>query len=190
MLHYPLMFLGIKLSAGISSVAIAVQLYAPFSVLIAALFLRERVGRRRLLGLALAFGGVVVIGFEPSVYERLTAFFCVVGGALSMGLAIVLIARTQGIPILTLQAWMALMSLGPLLLLSLAFEGNPAEALAGAGWLQWATVAYTAIVGTIHQPRRLVLPAAHLPGQRGVDAAADGTGVRRRPGHAWFSAKC
>lgn len=148
-LHYPLMFLGIKLSAGISSVAIAVQLYAPFSVLIAALFLRERVGRRRLLGLALAFGGVVVIGFEPSVYERLAAFLCVVGGALSMGLAIVLIARTQGIPILTLQAWMALMAVGPLLLLSLAFEGNPTEALAGAGWLSWAMVAYTAIVGTI-----------------------------------------
>ena len=66
-----------------------------------------------------------------------------------MGLAIVLISRTHGIPILTLQAWMALMAVGPLLLLSVAFEGNPVEGLAGATWLQWGTVVYTAIAGTI-----------------------------------------
>ena len=148
-IHYPLMLLGVKLSAGISSVAIAVQLYAPFSVLIAVLFLGERFGRRRLVGLVLAFGGVVVIGFEPTVLDRLAALLCVIGGALSMGLAIVLISRTHGIPILTLQAWMALMAVGPLLLLSVAFEGNPVEGLAGATWLQWGTVVYTAIAGTI-----------------------------------------
>ena len=148
-MHYPLMFIGVKLSAGISSVAIAVQLYAPFSVLVAALFLGEPVGVRRLVGLLLAFGGVGIIGFEPSIFERLPALLCVIGGALSMGLAIVLISRTQGIPILTLQAWMALMALGPLMLLSIVFEGNPVDAIASASWLQWGTVVYTATAGTI-----------------------------------------
>ncbi len=149
LLHYPLMLIGIKLSAGISSVAIAVQLYAPFSVLIAALFLREQVGWQRLIGLVLAFGGIVVIGFEPSVFARLPALLSVIAGALSMGLAIVLISRTGGIPILTLQAWMSLMSLPPLLLLSVVFEGNPVDRLVGASWLEWSTIVYTAIAANI-----------------------------------------
>ena len=148
-LHYPLMFIGIKLSAGVSSVAIAVQLYSPFSVLVAAIFLREPVGWQRAIGLVLAFGGVVVIGFEPNVFERLDALLFVVGGALSMGLAIVLISRTGGIPILTLQAWLSLMSLGPLIVLSTLFEGNPIDAFIDATWLEWGTIAYTAIAANI-----------------------------------------
>ncbi|MDA0262186.1 MAG: DMT family transporter [Proteobacteria bacterium] len=111
LLHYPLMFIGLKLSVGVSSVAVAIQLYAPFSVLIAALLLRERVGWQRMLGMALAFSGVVVIGFEPSVFARLPALLMVITSAPSMGIAIVMISRTGGIPILTLQAWLALFSL-------------------------------------------------------------------------------
>ena len=148
-LHYPLMFIGIKLSAGVSSVAIAVQLYSPFSVLIAAIFLRERVGWRRLIGLVLAFGGVVAIGLEPSVFERLDALLYVIAGALGMGIAIVMISRTGGIPILTLQAWMSLMTLAPLIFLSALFEGNPIDAIVAATWLEWGTIAYAAVAANI-----------------------------------------
>ena len=148
-LHYPLMFIGLKLSVGVSSVAIAIQLYAPFSVLIAALFLREPVGWQRLIGLLLAFSGVVVIGFEPAVFARLPALLCVVAGALSMGIAIVMISRTGGIPILTLQAWMAMMSLGPLLVLSIIFEGNPVDTAVVATWFEWGTIIYAAIAANI-----------------------------------------
>jgi O-acetylserine/cysteine efflux transporter len=54
----------------VASVAIATQLGVPFTTLMSVLFLGEVIRWRRWLGIALAFAGVAVIGFQPGMLEH------------------------------------------------------------------------------------------------------------------------
>jgi O-acetylserine/cysteine efflux transporter len=147
--HFGLMFVGMRLSAGAASVALIAQLHVPFSIILAMIFLKERVTGRRLAGTVLAFAGVAVIGFDPTVFAHLEALPFVVLGALAIGAGVVLIPGTRGVPIVTLQAWMGVMSMPPLLLLSLVFESGQVAALGTATVEQWGALLFVAIGATV-----------------------------------------
>ncbi len=147
--HFGLMFVGMRLSAGAASVALIAQLHVPFSIILAMIFLKERLSTRRLAGTALAFAGVAVIGFDPTVFAHLEALPFVVLGALAIGLGVVLIPGTRGVPIVTLQAWMGVISLPPLLLLSLVFESGQIAALGAATLEQWGALLFVAVGATV-----------------------------------------
>jgi len=70
--HFGVMFLAISISDGVGAVAIAAQLTVPFSTILAIIFLKESVGWKRVTGVAISFGGVLVIGWsgtsKPSDY--------------------------------------------------------------------------------------------------------------------------
>jgi len=76
-LHFSLVFAGLEASGDIASVAIASQLYVPFSTVLALFLLGETLDARRVVGIALAFGGVLVIGFDPVVFRHLDALLLV-----------------------------------------------------------------------------------------------------------------
>ncbi|MDQ2694409.1 MAG: DMT family transporter [Pseudomonadota bacterium] len=143
--HFSLIFLGLARSGDVSSVAIAAQLYVPFSALLAMLVLGETLGWRRILGIAVAFGGVLVIGFDPIVFNHLDALLLIIGAALVMAVATVQMRRLQGVGVFTLQAWIGLVGTPCLLLLSLIFEDGQWAALRSAGWLDLAAPAYSAV---------------------------------------------
>ncbi|HXH02259.1 MAG TPA: EamA family transporter [Candidatus Competibacteraceae bacterium] len=143
--HFALMFLGLSASADVSSVAIAGQLYVPFSALLAVLWLGERLDAKRLIGIATAFAGVLVIGFDPIVFQHLDALAYIVGASVMMALATVQMRRIQGVGVFTLQAWVALLGAPGQLLLSAWLEQGQWAAIASASWLEWAAPAYSAI---------------------------------------------
>jgi O-acetylserine/cysteine efflux transporter len=70
-LQFALMFLGISISSSMSAVAIAGQLGVPFMTLLSIAILGEQVGWRRWSGILLSFAGVMVIGFNPEVFDSL-----------------------------------------------------------------------------------------------------------------------
>jgi len=57
-------------STNVSALAIAGQLGAPFSLILAIIFLGERVHKYRIAGMALAFAGVVMIVFDPNAVNE------------------------------------------------------------------------------------------------------------------------
>jgi O-acetylserine/cysteine efflux transporter len=128
-IHFGLVFAGLAASGDVASVAIATQLYVPFSALLAVLFLKERPGWQRLLGIGTAFAGVLVIGFDPIVFDHLDALALIVAAAMAMAVATILMRRVQGVGVFNLQAWIALFATPCLFVLSLLFEHG-----------QWATV--------------------------------------------------
>ena len=73
-------------------------------------------------GIALAFGGVLVIGFDPVVFRHLDALLLVTAGAAAMALATIQMRRLRGVGVFALQAWIALCATPALALLSLLFE--------------------------------------------------------------------
>ena len=68
-LHFGLNFVALRVAGDISSVAIALQSYIPMSALFAVWFLGERIGWRTGAGIAVAFAGVMVLGFDPLVLD-------------------------------------------------------------------------------------------------------------------------
>ena len=148
-IHFSLIFAGLEASGDIASVAIASQLYVPFSALLAVMFLDERLGRRRLLGMASAFGGVLVIGLDPLVFNHLDALLLITAGALAMAVATIQMRRLQGVGVLALQGWIALCATPALALLSLLFEDGQWAGVRSATLREWATPLYSALAASL-----------------------------------------
>ncbi|MDS4022716.1 MAG: DMT family transporter [Candidatus Competibacter sp.] len=144
-LHFSLVFAGLEASGDIASVAIASQLYVPFSALLALLTLGEVLDWRRWLGIASAFGGVLVIGFDPVVLQHLHALLLITAGALAMAVATIQMRRLRGVSVFVLQAWIAVCATPALALLSLLFERGQWTAIRTATWLELAAPFYSAI---------------------------------------------
>ncbi|CDH46601.1 Permease of the drug/metabolite transporter (DMT) superfamily [Candidatus Contendobacter odensis Run_B_J11] len=144
-LHFGMIFVGLKASGDIASVAIASQLYVPFSALLAVIWLGERLDHRRGAGIAAAFAGVLVIGFDPTVLAHLDALAWIASAALVMAVATILMRRLVGVSVFALQAWIGAVATPCLLILSLLLEQGQMAALHSASWLNFATPFYSAI---------------------------------------------
>ncbi len=146
-IQYSLTFTGLRdLDASIA--IIVVQLEVPFGALLAAIFLKDRIGWRRAFGMALAFVGVSLIAGEPRVQQNMMPMFLVVGGAFTWAAGQVMIKTLGRVGGFTLIAWVAVMSAPQLFVASFLFEDGQLDAIAGAGWIGWGTVVYLGLVMT------------------------------------------
>lgn len=143
-LHFSLQYTALKLADDVSTIAIVSQLTLPFAVILAVAMLGERLSLMRGIGTAAAFGGVVLIGFDPRVFGYGTAVVLCTLACLSMALAQVLMRDLRNVPVFTLQAWVALISAPGLLGLSFIFESGQWEATRVASLFTWGNLAFTA----------------------------------------------
>lgn len=148
-LQFALMFVGISISSSMSAVAIAGQLGVPFMTLLSILILGEQVRWRRWAGILLSFAGVMVIGFNPAVFDSLWGLALVVLGALAGSLGLVAIKRVHDIKPLELQAWFAWSSLPVLLLLTAVLEQGQLDSLAALDRAGVGAVLYTALAASL-----------------------------------------
>lgn len=146
-LQFGFMFVALDRSADVSSLAITNQLYIPFSVILAVLFLGERVGWRRSVATVLAFGGVVVMGFDPFILSQLDAMGLVILAALALSAASILMRRLEGVRVFEMQFWLAVMAAPQLFILSLILEDGQWQALTGSPAIGYAALGYGLIAG-------------------------------------------
>jgi len=147
--HFSMMFLGLNAGGNIASVAIATQLYVPFSAILAAIFLREKITALRIVAILIAFCGIIVIGFDPTVFKHLDAIFWVIGAALMLAIATVMMRQFPNLGVFKLQAWIALVATPSLFFLSLIFESNHWQVLTNARLSDFWTPLYSAIGASV-----------------------------------------
>ncbi|MGB3225227.1 MAG: DMT family transporter [Desulforhopalus sp.] len=147
--HFGMVFIGLNAGGDIASIAITTQLYVPFSAILASLFLREKISLASILSIALAFGGVMVIGFDPVVFNHLDAILWVTGAAFVMAVATILMKQCPNLGVFRLQAWIALVASPSLLLLSLIFESGQVEILSNVNIIDFWSPLYSAIGASI-----------------------------------------
>lgn len=147
--HFGMVFLGLHAGGNIASVAITTQLYVPFSAILAATFLKERISFIKAAAIILALGGVMVIGFDPIVFNHLDAVLWIGGAAFVMAVSTILMRQCPNLGVFRLQAWIALIASPSLLILSLIFESGQLEVLQQADLIDYWTPVYSAIAASV-----------------------------------------
>ena len=145
--QYSLTFSGLK-GLDASTAIIIVQLEVPFGVLGAVLFLKDRLQLKHVIGIALAFTGVVLIAGEPSLRDNLVYVLLVAAGAMTWAIGQVMVKTLGQVGGFTLIAWVAVFASPQLFLSSWIFEQNHMTAIREAGSLVWAAVIYLAFIMT------------------------------------------
>lgn len=149
-LHFGIQYVGLALATDVAPMVVAMQLWAPASVVFAALFLKERVGGLRWAGVAVAFLGVASMTFDPAVFRQGWPLVLIVIAACCYGLGTVLVRRIGGgVDAWSMQAWIAIATAPTMALGSLLFERGQAEAIVNAPWIAWAAIVFGAIVSSI-----------------------------------------
>jgi len=148
-LHFSMMFIGLNAGANIASIAITTQLYVPFSAIFAAVFLKEKIAPIKILAIVIAFFGILVIGFDPIVFNHLDAVVWVIGAALAFSVGTIQMRQFPNMGILTLQAWIALVAAPSLFLLSLFFETGQVQILSHLKLIDLWTPLYSALGASV-----------------------------------------
>mgnify|MGYP001061181551 CR=1 FL=1 len=148
-LAFALLFIGVFLVHDASMVAIATQMGVPFSTLLSVWLLGETIRWRRRLGIALAFGGIVVIGFDPRAFAYWDGLALVVLSCFVSSLGLIFVKRLHDIRPLELQAWIGVVGGPTLLLFSLATETNQLQAVVTADWRAWAALGFTTVMSSL-----------------------------------------
>jgi len=148
-LQFALFYGGIYVTENVSAVVIASELGIPFSTVLGMVFLHEDVGWRRWAGMLLAFGGVMVITFDPAAFSYLDGMIFGAMAAVSGSIASIFMRLVKDIKPFEMQAWIVMISWPPLLILSLTVEQDIPTILANVTWVGWGAVAFAALVSNL-----------------------------------------
>lgn len=152
--HFGLMFIGLR-TVSASGAAIVLQLIIPTTTLLSIVFLGERLGRQRAIGIAIAFAGVLVVLFESAhrqggaVLQSNVGQFWLLASVLAISSGSVLLKGVETVAPLRIQAWVALASIVPLLLGSAWLEQRQIGSALATGWVFGAAMLFSVIVVTL-----------------------------------------
>lgn len=147
--HFGVQNIGLSMADDLAPMVIAMQLWAPASVALAALFLGERLRPLRLGGVALSFFGVASMAFAPNVATQIPALLVVGLAAIAYAAGAVGMRRFTGLDPWQTQAWIAIVSFPLLLGASAAVETRQIDAVAAAGWPVLAMIAFGALASSL-----------------------------------------
>ncbi len=141
------MYLALSIANGVSGIFIATQFSVPIAALLGIWLLKTNITSAVWLGIILAFVGVMIVGYSEALLGQGLAFTIILVSAFFYAYANVTNKKLTGkIKILNLNAWMALLSILPMLVLSFIFEEGQWQSIVEADWTSWFVLMYSALV--------------------------------------------
>lgn len=141
--------LSFGLATNVSALAIAGQLGVPFSLILAVVIYRERIRLPRITAIVLSFLGVAVMGFDPAIARESIAVWLTVGAALSWAAGNLLFRNLTGVNVLTIHAWLALVSVPLLAATAMVFEPGGFAQIGSLKPSTWGWLAYSALLSSL-----------------------------------------
>ncbi|MDP3614549.1 MAG: DMT family transporter [Rubrivivax sp.] len=146
--NFGLMFVGLKYSTA-STAAVVLQLGMPITLILSVIFLGERIRWRRGLGIALTFAGVLTVMWNPAGFTLSAGLLLVAGATVMSGIGVILTKQIEGMRPITFQAWVGLVSVLPMALLSAWLEPGQVDKALAAGLPFWAALVFSAVVVSV-----------------------------------------
>jgi len=141
--------LSYAVADNVSALAVAGQLGVPFSLLLAIVFYHERIRWIRMTGIALSFAGVLVMAFDPRIFDERLGLILTAAASLCWAIGSLLFRQLRGAHVLTLQGWLAVVSLPLLGLGSVIFEPGQLAQLGTVPLHVWGWIGYSAIGSSV-----------------------------------------
>ncbi len=147
---FSLLFIGMDVGMPAGLASLVLQAQALFTVVLAAVVLRERIAGSQAAGLAIAFAGLALVAGGLGGEATAGGFALVVAAAAAWGVGNLVLKRAAPSDPLRFMTWMCVVPPLPLLALSLAFEGprEIGDALAGVDLAGAGAVLYLAFAAT------------------------------------------
>ena len=148
-IHFSMFFLGVS-GLEVSTAAIAIQLQVPFASILAAIVYRDRLGWRRLLGMAFAFAGVALVAGAPRSNPAIGPLLLVIGAACFWSIASMIMKEIgDELDVLSLNGWVAVIAAPLLLGVSAIFEHGHVGAILASDWRAWLSLLFQACLVTL-----------------------------------------
>jgi len=150
-LQFSLLFIGMKtgMTAGLASLVMQVQVF--FTMILAVLFLNEKINVWQVLGALVAFFGLGIIGFNMGVQGSLLGFLLVFIAAGMWGYGNMLTKKLGSINMLSLVVWGSLFAWPPMLLMVVYVEGAQSIIVATQhlSWTLVGAIVYMVLPNTL-----------------------------------------
>jgi O-acetylserine/cysteine efflux transporter len=146
--HFGLLLSGYGLiSAALA--AVLLQAGVPMTALLSVLMTGERIGPRRIIGIAIALAGTLVVLWQPGAMSAGLGAGLVLLAAASLALGSILLKRLDGMAPLRMQAWTATSSFLPLALASALFEDGQVTKVSAHGAAFVGLLLFSALIVTV-----------------------------------------
>ena len=143
--QYSLSFYGLRILDG-ASATLFVQAEIPFGILIAYFLLGEKAPIKNIIGLIIAFVGIIILSGNPSLEGKFIGVALILSGAFLWSLAQVFAKDvSEKIGGLALTAWLGVFSGPQCLIASYLIEGNTLHYIFNATPNAWLIVVYLAV---------------------------------------------
>ncbi|MBL8772720.1 MAG: DMT family transporter [Phenylobacterium sp.] len=146
--NFGLMFVGLKYATP-SSAAVVLQLGMPMTLILSMIFLGERIRWRRGLGILLTFAGVLTVMWNPAGLAMSMGLMLIAGATVMSAVGVILTKQIEGMRPITFQAWVGLVSVGPMAALSAWLEPGQVETAIAAGWPFLAALMFSALIVSV-----------------------------------------
>jgi O-acetylserine/cysteine efflux transporter len=140
---------SLVITENVGALAIAGLLGAPFSLILAIIFLGERIGVTRVFGMALAMGGCAILVFDPSAAKEFPGLLLTAVASMLWAIGSLIQRRLTGVSIRTMYAWVGLGGIIVLAPLALAFEGPVMSGAVAIPPVAFVWIAFSALGSTL-----------------------------------------
>lgn len=154
-LQFVFLYAGMAAGMPAGLASLVLQASAPFTVVLAAIFLRERPGPVRWGGIAVAVTGFGVIAVTRGLQAQLIPVLLVLAGGLGWAVGNLGSRQARTDQPFALMMWMCVIPPVPMLALSLLVEGPHrigaalAASFSAPAWPAWIGLGYTVLLGTV-----------------------------------------
>ncbi len=147
-LHLAFLYTGLK-TAPASSGSIVAQMLIPFATVLSVVFLKEHIGLKRGLGIVGALAGVIILIYDPESVSFDIGLIYVIAAFFVMAVGSVLVKGVGEVTPWQYLAWMGVLAVPVLGMLSYLFEDNQLTLAKAAGWEMGVGVVYTAVLASV-----------------------------------------
>ena len=145
-LQYSLTFSGLNIIDA-SSAVLLVQSEVPFGVLIAFLLLKEKPSKKNLIGIFIAFSGLIILTGTPNLQGKYHGAVLVLSGAFTWSFAQVLAKpMSEKLSGIVITAWLGILAGPQLIFASHIFEGSVFENIILGNFQSWMIVLYLGLI--------------------------------------------
>ena len=150
-IKFSLLFISLDVGLAPGLASLLVQVQAFFTLILAAVLLKERPTRRQIAGLVIAFLGIGLVVLITDSGATLLGVFLIMMAALAWAVSNILLRYAGSVRMLNLIVWASLVPPLPVLGLSLWLEGGAAgwQAVTTMTWQGGLALLYVSFIGTL-----------------------------------------